>query len=103
MGTQTTTQPAKSVVTPESWEKFFEPRLLLDSPAKRAAFLVGVLLDRVEWKQRKERESKQAEMPIISRLRGLAVLRQEIMEKLFPELMLKLHQLDANTQTIQTI
>lgn len=103
MEMSTTTQPAKSGVTPEFWEKFFEPRLLLDSPAKRAVFLIGALFGRVESKQRTERESKQGEMPIISRLRGLAVSGQEIMEKLFPELMLKLRQLDANTQAIQMI
>jgi|GEM_PF-1414339 hypothetical protein len=103
MATQTTTQPVKSGVTPEFWENFFKPRLLLDSPAKRAAFLIGVLFGQVESKQRGERQSKAGEMPIVSRLRGLAVSREEIMVKIFPELMLKLRQLDANTQAIQAI
>lgn len=103
MQPSTTTQPAKSGVAPELWENFFKPRLLLDSPAKRAAFLVGVLFGRVENKQRGERQSKAGEMPIISRLRGLAVSREEIMVRVFPELMLKLRQLDANTQAIQAI
>lgn len=90
-------------VTGKFWEDFFKPRLLLDSPAKRAAFLVGVLFGCVEWKQRSERQSKAGEMPIISRLRGLAVSQKEIMKKIFPELMIKLRQLDYNTQAIQAI
>lgn len=103
MATQTTTQPVKPGVTPEFWENFFKPRLLLDSPAKRAAFLIGVLFGQVESKQRGERQSKAGEMPIVSRLRGLTISREEIMVKLFPELMIKLRQLDANTQAIQAV
>ncbi|MCS7158649.1 MAG: TM1802 family CRISPR-associated protein [Blastocatellia bacterium] len=101
MSTQPITIPPG--ITKEFWEKFFEPRMLLDSPAKRAAFLVGVLFGRVEGKQRSERQSKAGEMPIISRLRGLSVSREEIMKKIFPELMLKLRQLDANTQAIRVV
>lgn len=100
-----TTQPKTTAqgVTGEFWEDFFKPRLLLDSPVKRAAFLVGVLFGRVERKQRSERQSKAGEMPIVSRLRGLTVSREEIMMKIFPELMIKLRQLDANIQAIQAI
>jgi len=90
-------------VSSEFWEDFFKARLLLDSPARRAAFLVGVLFGHVERKQRRERQSKSGEMPIISRLRGLTVSRDEIMVKIFPELMIKLRQLDANIQAIQAI
>jgi len=97
------TTPPKFRVTPEFWENFFKPRLLLDSPAKRAVVLVGVLFGGVESKQRAERHSKYGEMPIVSRLRGLAVSRAEIMVKLFPALMLKLRQLAANTQAIQAL
>ncbi|GBC77423.1 hypothetical protein HRbin08_00901 [bacterium HR08] len=104
-GTNMTTQPITTGqgLTEKFWEDFFRPRLLLNSPARRAAFLVGVLFGRVEWKQRSDRQSKAGEMPIVSRLRGLAVSRKEIMVKIFPELMLKLRQLDANTQAIQAI
>ena len=104
-GTNGTMQPTPTGqgVNEQFWEDFFRPRLFLDSPAKRAAFLVGVLFGRVEVKQRSERQSKAGEMPIISRLRGLTVSRGEIMAKIFPELMLKLRQLDANTQAIQVI
>jgi len=107
MATPTTTQPATAEATTEFWgkfwDKFFEPRLLLDSASKRAAFLVGVLFGQVESKQRSERQSKAGEMPIVSRLRGLTISRQDLIEKLYPELMLKLRQLDANTQAIQAI
>lgn len=105
-GTNMTTQPittGQGLTGKFCWEDFFRPKLLLNSPARRAAFLVGVLFGRVEWKQRSERQSKAGEMPIVSRLRGLAVSREEIMVKIFPELMLKLRQLDANTQAIQVI
>lgn len=100
---ETRSETATQGVTREFWEDFFTPRLLLDSPARRATFLVGVLFGRVEGKQRSERQSKAGEMPIVSRLRGLAVSREEIMAKIFPELMLKLRQLDANTQAIRAI
>jgi hypothetical protein len=103
MATPTTTQPATAEATTEFWDKFFKPRLLLDSASKRAAFLVGVLFGQVESKQRSERQSKAGEMPIVSRLRGLTISRQDLIEKLYPELMLKLRQLDANTQAIQAI
>lgn len=102
-GSNMTTQSNTQAVTPQFWDDFFKPRLILDSPAKRATFLVGVLFGHVESKQRKERQSKAGEMPIISRLRGLTVSREEIMMKIFPELMLKLRQLDANTRAIQAI
>jgi len=100
---ETRSETATQGVTREFWEDFFKPRLLLDSPARRAVFLVGVLFGQVEGKQRSERQSKAGEMPIVSRLRGLAVSREEIMAKIFPELMLKLRQLDANTQAIRAI
>lgn len=90
-------------LTEEFWEGFFQPRMLLDSPPKRAALLIGVLFGEVERKQRSERQTKAGEMPIISHLRGLTVSREEIMTRLFPELMLKLRQLDSNTRAIQAI
>jgi hypothetical protein len=104
-GVNMATQPSTKGqgVSSEFWEDFFKPRLLLDSPTRRAAFLVGVLFGHVEGKQRSERQSKAGEMPIISRLRGLTVSRDEIVAKIFPELMIKLRQLDANTQAIQAI
>ena len=104
-GSNMTTQPITTAqgVTGEFWEDFFKPRLLLDLPVKRAAFLVGVLFGHVEAKQRRERQSKAGEMPIVSRLRGLTLSRDEMMMKLLPELMLKLRQLDANTQAIRAI
>lgn len=103
MTTQPMIHPTSRRLTQEFWEAYFKPRLLLDSPAKRAAFLVGVLFGCVESRQRSERQSKAGEMPIISRLRGLTVSREEIMAKIFPELMIKLRQLDANTQAIREI
>jgi len=103
MATSTTTQPATAKATTEFWDKFFKPRLLLDSPSKRAAFLVGVLFGRVESKQRSERQSKAGEMPIVSRLKGLTISRQELIKNLYCELMLKLRQLNANTRAIRVI
>jgi hypothetical protein len=85
------------------WEDFFKPRMLLNTPQKRAMFLIGVLFGRVEDRQREERESKSGEMPIVNRLRGLAISYEEIKNKLFPELQLKLRQFDANTRAIQKI
>lgn len=87
----------------EFWEEFFRPRMLLDSPPTRAAFLIGVLFGLVEHKQRSERDAKSGEMPIVSRLRGLTVSKEEIVGRLFPELMLKLRQLDGNTPAAQAI
>jgi len=103
MATPTTTQPATAEATKKFWDKFFEPRLLLDSPSKRAAFLVGVLFGQVESKQRSERQSKAGEMPIVSRLKGLTISRQDLLKNLYCELMLKLRQLDANTRAIRVI
>jgi hypothetical protein len=104
-GVNMATQPSTKGqgVSREFWEDFFKPRLLLDSPTRRAAFLVGVLFGRVEGKQRSERQSRSGEMPIISRLRGLTVSRDEVLVKIFPELMIKLRQLDVNTRAIQAI
>jgi len=100
----TTTKHVKSnELNPEFWEKFFGPRLVLDTPPKRAAFLIGVLFGWVEYKQRSEREAKAGEMPILSRLRGLTVSRQEIFQRLLPELMVKLRQLDANTVDVRAV
>ncbi len=103
MTTQTMAQATSPGVDEEFWESFFQPRMLLDSASKRAVFLVGVLFGRVESRQRSERQSKAGEMPIISRLRGLALSQTEMMMKLLPELMLKLRQLDSNTRVIQAI
>lgn len=103
MATPTTTQPATAEATTEFWDKFFEPRLLLDSPSKRAAFLVGVLFGQVESKQRSERQSKDGEMPIVSRLKGLTISWQDLIKNLYCELMLKLRQLNANTPAIRVI
>jgi hypothetical protein len=103
MATPTTTQPATAEATTEFWDEFFKLRLLLDSPSKRAAFLVGVLFGQVESKQRSERQSKAGEMPIVSRLKGLTISRQDLLKNLYCELMLKLRQLDANTRAIRVI
>ncbi|MGQ9462820.1 MAG: TM1802 family CRISPR-associated protein [Candidatus Fervidibacter sp.] len=89
MATQPVTQTVQKLSS-EFWESFFKPRLLLDSAPKRAMFLIGVLFGRVEGQQRKERANKAGEMPIVSRLRGLTISRDEITKRLLSELMLKI-------------
>ncbi len=105
-GDSVATQPVTQAVqelSPEFWEAFFKPRMLLDSAPKRAMFLIGVLFGRVEWRQQSERDAKWGEMPIVSRLRGLTISRDEIAKRLLPELMLKIRQLDGNTRAVREI
>ncbi len=85
------------------WERFFEPMGALDTSVKRAAFLIGALFGQVEKKQRAERGWSAGTMPVVSLLRGLDVSYDEIQMRIFPELQLKLRQLELNNQAIQAI
>jgi hypothetical protein len=87
----------------EFWEALFQPMLVLDSESKKAVFLIGVLFGEVERLQRRERESKAGEMPIVNRLRGLTISGEEITDRLLPELMLKIRQLGGNTEAALSI
>jgi hypothetical protein len=89
-----TTVPFQSSRLPQGfWEEFFAGKRMLDANVKRGLFLVGVLLGRVEYRQRKEREDWKGEMPILSSIRGLTISVDEIKKRLFPQLMVKLRQL----------
>ncbi len=85
------------------WERFFEPMGALDTSVKRAAFLIGALFGQVEKKQRAERGWSAGTMPVVSLLRGLDVSYDEIQMRIFPELQLKLRQLELNNPAIQAI
>lgn len=102
MSKDTLTLKSKALSS-EFWDDFFRDRKMLDSDAKRAMFLIGVLFGRVESLQRRERQSKTGEMPIISRLRGLTISKEEIVQKLYPELKLKLRQLSGSWRSVREI
>ncbi|MEW6070520.1 MAG: TM1802 family CRISPR-associated protein, partial [Candidatus Thermoplasmatota archaeon] len=93
---------SKNVLT-EAWTKFFEDLKGVDTDAKRAIYLIGVLFGQVEYAQRRERGDWKGEMPILSALRGLAISATEIKERLFPELSLKLRQLSSYSLPLSEI
>lgn len=87
----------------QHWTDFFSDKTVLDADAKRAYFLIGVLFGRVEYAQRKERGSWKGEMPIMSRLRGLTISKDQIAKALFPELRMKIRQLSVSSRAIKEI
>lgn len=97
----TTFESAK--LSAEFWEDFFKPKKMLNTNTKRGLFLLGVLFGQVEDQQRKERNDWKGEMPILSYLRGLSIPGDELRQRLFPQLIVKLRQLSAYSKAVAEV
>jgi CRISPR-associated protein Csh1 len=91
-------EDVKKITDAKSIREFVESLPALDSPAKRALFLMGVLTEHVLWAQYKDKKSKH----FMKKLNGLKMNATDIVG-LLPEIRNKLEEYDEYSSSVAKI